>query len=173
MQAGSSYSDAFSQIGSFDYPNWSIGLNFAVPIFNRTAKANAAIAATDLELARTNLALLKQNLSVEVRTAARNVDTARRSVAAAMKVARARRAEPRRRAEEVRQRHDDVLHGRARSRTTSRPRGRTSSSRSPGYLKSMVAWHKAVGDLLAVKNVEVAGLPVPTATTAAEEGAHP
>ena len=77
IRAGSTYSDAFYQIRSRDYPNWSVGLNFSVPIFNRTARANAAMAATDLELARTNLALLKQNLAVEVRAAARNVDTAR------------------------------------------------------------------------------------------------
>jgi hypothetical protein len=42
-----------------------------------------------------------------------------------------------------------------------------------GYLKSMVSWHKAIGDLLAVKNVEVAGLPAAMARTATEEGARP
>lgn len=172
VQAGSSYSDAFSQIGSFDYPNWSIGLNFAIPLKNRTAKANAAIAATDLELARTNLALLKQNLSLEVRTAARNVDTARRSVAAAMKA----RELADRNLDAERKKFDN---GMTTSFTVAQVQNDLTTARSnellaiSGYLKSMVAWHRAVGDLLSVKKVEVAGLPVPTATTAAEGGAHP
>ena len=172
VKEGSSYSDAFSQIGSFDYPNWSIGLNFSVPLNNRTAKANAAIAATDLELANTNLALLKQNLALEVRTAARNVDTARRSVAAAKK------------ARELADRNLDAEqkkfdNGMTTSFTVAQVQNDLTTARSnellaiSGYLKSMVSWHRAIGDLLAVKNVEVAGLPAAMARTATEEGARP
>ena len=147
VKEGSSYSDAFSQIGSWDYPNWSIGLNFAVPLRNRTAKANAAIAATDLELAVTNLALLKQNLSLEVRTAARNVDTARRSVAAAKKA----RELADRNLDAERKKFDN---GMTTSFTVAQVQNDLTTARSnellaiAGYLKSMVSWHKAVGDLL-------------------------
>ncbi|MBK8598210.1 MAG: TolC family protein [Holophagales bacterium] len=172
VQPGSSYSDAFSQIGSWDYPNWSVGLNFAIPLRNRTAKANAAIAATDLELANTNLALLKQNLSLEVRTAARNVDTARRSVAAAKK------------ARELADRNLDAErkkfeNGMTTSFTVAQVQNDLTTARSnellaiAGYLKSMVSWHKAVGDLLPTKNVEIAGLPNAMQAPAAVEGARP
>ncbi|MBK9967728.1 MAG: TolC family protein [Holophagales bacterium] len=172
VQEGSSYSDAFSQIGSWDYPNWTIGLNFAIPLGNRTAKANAAIAATDLELANTNLALLKQNLSLEVRTAARNVDTARRSVAAAKK------------ARELADRNLDAErkkfeNGMTTSFTVAQVQNDLTTARSnellaiAGYLKSMVSWHKAVGDLLPTKNVEIAGLPNAMQAPAAVEGARP
>ena len=65
------YSDALSQIGRRDYPAWSVGVVFAVPIGNRAARGNAAIANADLELARTNFAITKANLQVEVRAAAR------------------------------------------------------------------------------------------------------
>ncbi len=39
------------------------------------------------------------------------------------------------------------------------------------YLKSLVAWHKAIGDLLPQNNVDLAGLPVSLDATPAEEGA--
>ncbi|MRR12062.1 TolC family protein, partial [bacterium] len=172
IKQGSSYSDAFSQIGSWDYPNWSIGLNFAIPLRNRTAKANAAIAATDLDLAKTNLALLKQNLSLEVRTAARNVDTARRSVAAAKKA----RELAERNLDAERKKFDN---GMTTSFTVAQVQNDLTTARSnellaiAGYLKSMVAWHKAVGDLLPTKNVEIAGLPSAMQAGVAEEGARP
>ncbi|MBK6407211.1 MAG: TolC family protein [Holophagales bacterium] len=171
VKDGSSYSDAFSQIGSWDYPNWSIGLNFSVPLRNRTAKANAAIAATDLELAVTNLALLKQNLALEVRTAARNVDTARRSVAAAKKA----RELADRNLDAERKKFDN---GMTTSFTVAQVQNDLTTARSnellaiAGYLKSMVSWHKAVGDLLPTKNVELAGLPVSMEKTAGE-GSRP
>jgi len=171
VKEGSSYSDAFSQIGSWDYPNWSIGLNFSVPLRNRTAKANAAIAATDLELAVTNLALLKQNLALEVRTAARNVDTARRSVAAAKKA----RELADRNLDAERKKFDN---GMTTSFTVAQVQNDLTTARSnellaiAGYLKSMVSWHKAVGDLLPTKNVELAGLPV-SMEKSAEEGSRP
>jgi len=171
VKEGSSYSDAFSQIGSWDYPNWSIGLNFSVPLRNRTAKANAAIAATDLELAVTNLALLKQNLALEVRTAARNVDTARRSVAAAKKA----RELADRNLDAERKKFDN---GMTTSFTVAQVQNDLTTARSnellaiAGYLKAMVSWHKAVGDLLPTKNVELAGLPV-SMEKSAEEGSRP
>jgi hypothetical protein len=37
----------------------------------------------------------------------------------------------------------------------------------------MVSWHKAVGDLLPTKNVEIAGLPTVAQAPVAEEGARP
>ena len=171
VKEGSSYTDAFSQIGGFDYPNWSIGLNFSVPLRNRTAKANAAIAAMDLDLARTNLALLKQNLSLEVRTAARNVDTARRSVAAAKKA----RELADRNLDAERKKFDN---GMTTSFTVAQVQNDLTTASSnellaiAGYLKAMVSWHKAVGDLLPAKNVELAGLPV-SMEKIAEEGAQP
>ncbi|MFN7988789.1 MAG: TolC family protein [Thermoanaerobaculia bacterium] len=172
IRDGSSYSDAYEQVLHGNYPNWSVGVSFAVPIGNRTAKSNAAIAATDLDLARTNLALLKQNVAVEVRGAARNVDTARRSVAAAKKA----RELAERNLDAERKKFDN---GMTTSFTVAQVQNDLTTARSnelqaiAGYLKSMVSWHKAVGDILAVKNVQVAGLPESVGQPAPAQGEKP
>ena len=164
------YSDALSQIGRRDYPAWSVGVVFAVPIGNRAARGNAAIANADLELARTNFAITKANLQVEVRAASRNIDTAYRSVQAAAK------------ARELAERNLDAEkkkyeNGMTTSFQVAQIQNDLTSARTTelqavaGYLKALVAWHKATGDLLSQNNVELAGLPVSLQATPAEEGA--
>jgi outer membrane protein TolC len=164
------YSDALSQIGRGDYTAWSVGLVFAVPIGNRAAKGNYAIANADLELARTNLAITKANLQVEVRTAARNIDTAYRSVQAAAK------------AQELAERNLDAEKKKYENgMTTSFQVAQIQNDLTTAvtnelqavaiYLKSLVSWHKAIGDLLAQKNVVLTGLPVSLDPTPTEEGA--
>lgn len=164
------YSDAFYQIRRLDFPSWSVGLVFNVPIGNHTARANAASAGADLELSRTNLALLKLNLQVEVRAAARAVDTALRSVAAAKK------------ARELAERNLDAEkkkyeNGMTTSFNVSQIQNDLTNAQSnelqaiAGYVKSVVAWHKATGDILQAKNIEVTGLPIAMERTPAEEGA--
>ncbi len=163
------YSDALSQIGRRDYPAWNVGVVFAVPIGNRAARGNAAIANADLELARTNFAITKANLQVEVRAAARNIDTAYRSVQAAAK------------ARELAERNLDAEkkkyeNGMTTSFQVAQIQNDLTTARTTelqavaGYLKSLVAWHKAIGDLLPQNNVELAGLPVSLGETPAEEG---
>lgn len=164
------YSDALSQIGHFDYPAWNVGIVFAVPIGNRTAKGNYAIANADLELARTNFAITKANLQVEVRAAARAIDTAYRSVQAASK------------ARELAERNLDAEkkkyeNGMTTSFQVAQIQNDLTTARTielqavAVYLKSLVAWHKAIGDLLPQNNVVLAGLPVSLDATPAEEGA--
>ncbi len=165
-----SYGDAFSNIFDRNYPTWAVGVVFSVPIFNQTAKNNAAIASSDLELSRTNLALLKQNLWVEVRGAARDVDTALRSIAAAKK------------SRELAERNLDAEkkkyeNGMTTSFQVSSIQNDLTNARAvelqtyAAYLKSRVAWHKAVGDLLTWKNVKIEGLPVSLDPAPAEEPA--
>ena len=164
------YGDALSSIFDRNYPTWTVGLFFSIPIFNQTAKNNAAIASSDLELSRTNLALLKQNLWVEVRGAARDVDTALRSIAAAKK------------SRELAERNLDAEkkkyeNGMTTSFQVSSIQNDLTNATAfelqtyAAYLKSRVAWHKAIGDLLAWKNVKIDALPVSLDPTPAEEPA--
>ncbi len=166
--ASIAYNDAFSSIFNRTYPAWTVGLVFAIPIFNQTAKGNAAIASSDLDLSRTNLALLKQNLWVEVRTAARNVDTALRSVAAAKK------------SRELAERNLDAEkkkfeNGMSTTFQVSSIQNDLTTAKVvelqayATYLKSRTAWHKAIGDILDWKNVKIEGLPVSVAPLPAGE----
>lgn len=164
------YVDALYQIRGWEYPGWSVGLNFSLPILNRTAKGNAAAARVDLDLSRSSLAILKQNLQVEVRAAARAIDTARRSVAAAKK------------SRELAERNLDAEkkkyeNGMTTSFQVSQIQNDLTSAQTIYlqtvllYMRSVTAWHKAVGDLLETKDIELSGLPVATGPTAPEEGA--
>ena len=163
------YSDALSQLGRGNYPSWNLGLVFAVPIGNRAAKGNAAIANADLELARTNFAIAKANLQVEVRAAARNIDTAYRSVLASQK------------ARELAERNLDAEkkkyeNGMTTSFQVAQIQNDLTTARTTEllsiavYLKSQTAWHKAIGDLLTQRHIVLAGLPVSTEAAPAEEG---
>ena len=165
-----SYGDALSQIGRFNYPAWSLGVVFAVPIGNRAAKGNAAIANADLELARTNFAIAKANMNLEVRTAARGLDTGYRSVQAASKGREL--AERNLDAEKKKFENGMSTNFQVASVANDLTTAVTNELQAIAtYLKDIVAWHKAIGDLLPLKNVVLTGLPVSLDTTPAEEGA--
>ncbi len=164
------YIDAIYQIRDRDFPSWSAGLSLSVPIFNRTAKAAASQASTELELSRTNLAILKQNLQVEVRSAARGIDTAFRTVAAARKS----RELAERNLDAEKKKYDN---GMTTSFTVAQVQNDLTAARSQellaiaNYRKAVVGWQKSTGELLSVKGISIAGLPVTLDPTPAEEGA--
>jgi outer membrane protein TolC len=75
--------DALNQVTGFDFPTWTLGVNFALPLQNRAAKAQNAIAELELERVRAQLHDAESLVTTEVRTAARGIDTAAKQVAAA------------------------------------------------------------------------------------------
>jgi outer membrane protein len=77
------YSDAIDQLLGLDANNWSVELNFGIPIQNRTARAQLAIANLEIKRAETIFEQLRQSVLTEVRTAVRRVDTAAKQIAAA------------------------------------------------------------------------------------------
>jgi outer membrane protein len=164
-----SYSSALTQIGHSDYPAWSVGLVFAVPIGNRVARGNSAVANTDLELARTNLAIAKANLNVQVRAAGRAVDVGYRSMLAADK------------ARELAERNLDAEKKKyANGMSTTFQVASVANDLTTAvtnelqailtYQKDITAWHQAIGDLLPDRNVVLTGLPI-SMDAHAEEGA--
>ena len=70
------YGDAISQLFTFDYPTWRVGFNFAMPVKNRTAKANYARATLAEDQASQDMERIRQQAILEVRTEARNVEAA-------------------------------------------------------------------------------------------------
>lgn len=79
---GLGFGDAFEQITGFDFRVWSVSLNFAYPIQNRSARATSAIANLDVERAETELDNLRAVIATEVRQAVRAVETAAKQIEA-------------------------------------------------------------------------------------------
>jgi len=71
-----SYGDAFADMGSARYPNWSVGLAFSVPIGNNSARADVAANRLIASQARTQLAATEESATLDVRTALRALTSA-------------------------------------------------------------------------------------------------
>jgi outer membrane protein TolC len=69
------YSDALSSVFGIDYPNWSVGVNFAYPLQNRKAQGDQARARIARDQALASLVRLEMTIATEVRSAARAVET--------------------------------------------------------------------------------------------------
>jgi len=69
------YGDATSAVFGFDYPNWSVGVNFAYPLQNRRAQGDRARAQIARDQALASLVRLEMTIATEVRSAARAVVT--------------------------------------------------------------------------------------------------
>jgi outer membrane protein len=74
------YGDALGDLGSGKYPNWSVGLNFSVPIGNNSARADVTASRLIASQARTQLAATEEAATLEVRTALRALTSAREQI---------------------------------------------------------------------------------------------
>jgi outer membrane protein TolC len=75
--------DALDQVSGFDFPGWTVGLEFGIPIQNRTAKARAAIAGLALEETKLATSELELRITTEVRAAVRGLETSREQLESA------------------------------------------------------------------------------------------
>ena len=149
------YLDTFSQIFGLDYPGFTFGFNFGLPVFNVEARANARAAALDVEQSQTFQAQTRQNIAVEVRSAARAVDTFAQTIAAT----RAARDAAERNVEAERKRYEN---GMTTNFQVLEVQQQLSDARVRelqaiiGYQKAVAAFHRAVGDTLAIHNISTA-----------------
>ncbi len=88
--------DAFRQIRDRDFPGWTLGVNFSMPLGNNSARARLAIQRFALEKEATRLQALRQQIIQQVRVAVRalqdgaaNIDAAQASRIAAERNAQA------------------------------------------------------------------------------------
>ena len=148
------YFDTFSQIGGLDFPTWNVGFNFAMPVFNINARANARAAELDLEQSQTTQAQTRQNIAVEVRTAARAVDQFSQTIAAT----RAAREAAERNVEAERKRYEN---GMTTNFQVLEVQQQLSDARVRelqaivGYNNALSAFHRAVGDILDVHGISL------------------
>jgi HAE1 family hydrophobic/amphiphilic exporter-1 len=148
------YFNTFEQIGGLDFPSWNVGFNFALPILNIAARANARAAELDLDQSRVSQAQTQQNIAVEVRTAARAVDEFAQTIAAT----RAARDAAERNVEAERKRYEN---GMTTNFQVLEVQQQLSDARVRelqaivGYNNAVSAFHRAVGDILDVHNIRL------------------
>ncbi|MEW5982180.1 MAG: TolC family protein [Acidobacteriota bacterium] len=77
------YLDALRTMGSFDYPNWTLSLNFSYPIGQSSADASYARARMQYQQAQAQLKALELQVATEVTNAALTVQSGLRRLEAA------------------------------------------------------------------------------------------
>ena len=153
------FSDAAREVLRNDFPAWNVGLTIGVPIFNFAARAERTRARLDMELSQAVEAQSRQNIGVDVRTSARAIDTSAKNIAAtrtAREAAEENVNAERKRYENGMSTNFQVLQI---QQQLSDARGNELNA-LVGYNKAIVAYHRAVGDLLATRNLTVDEPPV-------------
>lgn len=79
------FNDVNQDLAGMKYPGYVVGVNLSVPIGNRTAKGNLAIARANERSSELSLKDEELGIQLEVRQAFRNVDAAEKGVEAAKK----------------------------------------------------------------------------------------
>jgi outer membrane protein TolC len=77
------FSTSLNQITAFDFPGWTLSLNFAFPLQNRAARATSAIAELDVDRFNRELEQEQKTVINEVRKAVRGIETAEKVIVAA------------------------------------------------------------------------------------------
>jgi outer membrane protein len=148
------YPHALSQVFANDFPSWTVGLNVGLPVINIGARAEAKRAELDVALARTNEEQTRQNIVLDVRKTSRDIDTASKEITAsktAREAAEQNLDAERRRYENGMTTNFQVLQI---QQQLSDARAREIQA-LVAYNKSVAAYHRAVGDLLEVANIQV------------------
>ncbi|HYH10642.1 MAG TPA: TolC family protein [Thermoanaerobaculia bacterium] len=141
-------------IAEFDFPSWTIGFNVGVPITNIGARAEARRAELDYRQSRLTQDQTRQTIAVAVRQAARDVDTAARTIVAS----RAARDAAERNVEAERRRYEN---GMTTNFQVLEVQQQLSDARVRelqalvGYRQAVANYHRAVGDVLDVRNINV------------------
>jgi outer membrane protein TolC len=145
---------ALSQISSRDFPGWTIGFNVAIPVTNIGARAEKKRAELDVQRTVVDRANVEQGISVDVRQAVRNIDTAAKQIGAT----RTAREAAERNLEAERKRYENGMTTnfnvlQIQSDLSNARRGELQAL--IGYEKFIADYHRAVGDLLDVRNISV------------------
>jgi outer membrane protein len=81
--AATTFGTGLNQVTAFDFPGWTISLNFTFPLQNRAARAADAIAELDVDRFKRELEQEQKTVIVEVRKAVRGIETAEKVIVAA------------------------------------------------------------------------------------------
>jgi HAE1 family hydrophobic/amphiphilic exporter-1 len=145
---------ALSQVFGNDFPTWTVGFNFGVPVLNIGARAEARRAELDWRTSQTDEEQVRQNIAVEVRSIVRAVDTSAKEIAAS----RAAREAAEQNVDAERKRYEN---GMTTNFQVLQIQQQLSDTRVRelqalvGYNKAVSAYHRAIGDLLDVRNIRI------------------
>ncbi|MDQ3281228.1 MAG: TolC family protein [Acidobacteriota bacterium] len=148
------YGRGLQQIAQLDFPSWTVGFNVGMPLTNIGARAEARRAELALRESRLSTEQVRQNIILDVRQATRDVDTASRSIAAT----RAAREAAERNVEAERRRYEN---GMTTNFQVLQVQQQLSDARVRelqaliGYNQAVARYHRAVGDVLQVRNISV------------------
>ena len=145
---------AVGQVLGNDFPSWTVGFTVGVPILNIGARAEAKRAQLEVDRTRILEDQTRQNIAIDVRTTARAIDTAAKEITAtktAREAAEQNLDAERKRYEngmttifQVLQIQQQLSDARARE-----------VQALVAYNKAVAAYHRAVGDLLDVRNIKI------------------
>lgn len=148
--------DAFGDVFDREFTGWSIGLTLAMPLQNRAARAQSAIADLDLEQGRTVLERLELDVATEVRSAARAVRTAEQQIESAQASVRLQE----RNLEAEQRRYENGMSTSFRvteiQEDLTAARSRLVSAIT-SYRRALTSYHRSIGLLLEERGVELAG----------------
>ncbi|HKB78101.1 MAG TPA: TolC family protein, partial [Thermoanaerobaculia bacterium] len=145
---------AVNQVFGNDFPSWTFGVDLGLPLMNIGARAQAKRAELELARSRTSEEQTRQNIEVDVRRSARAVDTAAKEITAS----RTARIAAEQNLDAERKRYENGL---ATNFEVLQIQQQLTQSRANelqalvGYNKAVAAYHRAVGDLLEVRNIQV------------------
>lgn len=151
---GGGYSDAFDQVSGFDFPSWSVGFNFGLPIRNIGARAEAKRAEYEVERQMETEKRLRQNIAVEVRQTARNIERFAKQIVAA----RAARIAAERNLDAERKRFDNGMTTNFEVLQVQQDLSDAQSREIAAivsYNQAVSAFHNATGDLLEYKGIAI------------------
>ena len=150
------FADAFSDVFGLEFTGWSIGIVAAMPLQNRSARAQSTIADLDLAQGRTELQQLELDIMTEVRSAARAVTTAAQQIESA----RASVTLQERNLDAEQKRYENGMSTSFRiteiQEDLTQARSRQVSAVT-NYRRALADYHRATGRLLEVDGVELAG----------------
>ena len=153
------YPRALRQVLNNDFPSWTVGFNVGVPILNIGARAEAKRSELDWRLAQTSEAQERQQIVLEVRKTVRDIETNAKEITAS----RAARDAAEKNVDAERKRYEN---GMTTNFNVLQIQQQLEDARVReiqalvGYNKAVSAYHRAVGDLLEVRNIRVDEEPV-------------
>ncbi len=152
---GSSVGHAVDQITATDFPSWSAAVQFAYPLENRAAKAQALIYKLTAEQGQVSISQLEQQVRTEVRLAVRGLETARQELESSKVSVRLQTAN-------LDAERKKFMNGLSTSFQILQVEEQLTAAKSrqvqavTGYRRAMVEYYRSIGKLLDQTSVKIA-----------------